>query len=178
METQERLNELETERLNVEARLSASDRQALDYVKSLPGFREAYPESADEFDAAKTEEAGVQESLADWEFHIGEWVNAGDTIVHDGVRYTVIQGHRLQADWIPGEVPALYRREGETPSGGEESGGEESGNDWPDFVQPTGAHDAYAAGDQVTFEGQHYTSLIDNNVWSPAAYPTGWRLDS
>jgi len=30
-------------------------------------------------------------------------------------------------------------------------------------------------GDKVTFEGGHYISLIDANVWSPAVYPQGWE---
>lgn len=45
----------------------------------------------------------------------------------------------------------------------------------PEWVQPTGAHDAYNSGDRVTFEGMTYTSLINGNTWSPAAYPQGWR---
>lgn len=45
-----------------------------------------------------------------------------------------------------------------------------------DWVQPTGAHDAYNLGDRVTFEGQVYESAIDANTWSPAAYPAGWLL--
>lgn len=45
----------------------------------------------------------------------------------------------------------------------------------PDFVQPTGAHDAYKIGDQVMFEGKVWESLIDANVWSPTAYPQGWK---
>ena len=28
---------------------------------------------------------------------------------------------------------------------------------------------------KVTFEGKHYISLIDANVYSPAAYPAGWQ---
>lgn len=32
----------------------------------------------------------------------------------------------------------------------------------------------YMTGDKVTFNGHVYKSLIDNNVWSPEAYPTGW----
>lgn len=35
---------------------------------------------------------------------------------------------------------------------------------------------AYATGDQVIYNGVIYTSLIDNNVWSPADYPAGWQL--
>lgn len=41
-----------------------------------------------------------------------------------------------------------------------------------DWVQPTGAQDAYQKGDKVTYEGKHYISDIDNNVWSPTTY--GW----
>ena len=43
---QERINALESRRLELLTRASKSDRAALDYVKSLPGFREAYPEFA------------------------------------------------------------------------------------------------------------------------------------
>lgn len=45
----------------------------------------------------------------------------------------------------------------------------------PDFVQPTGAHDAYQQGDRVTFNGEVYESLINGNVWSPETYPAGWE---
>ena len=45
----------------------------------------------------------------------------------------------------------------------------------PEWVQPTGEHDAYQTGDQVTFEGDVYESVIDGNTWSPAAYPQGWE---
>lgn len=45
----------------------------------------------------------------------------------------------------------------------------------PDFIQPTGAHDAYHTGDHVMFNGVEYVSTIDNNVWSPEAYPAGWE---
>lgn len=30
-------------------------------------------------------------------------------------------------------------------------------------------------GDIVMFEGKKYESIIDNNVWSPTAYPAGWK---
>ena len=45
----------------------------------------------------------------------------------------------------------------------------------PDFVQPTGAHDAYKKGDKVKYNGKIYESLIDGNVYSPDAYPAGWK---
>lgn len=46
-----------------------------------------------------------------------------------------------------------------------------------EWVQPTGAQDAYNTGDRVTFEGAVYTSTIDANVWSPTGYPAGWAKD-
>ena len=44
------------------------------------------------------------------------------------------------------------------------------------WVQPTGALDTYNVGDQVTFEGAVYESLIANNNYSPTDYPQGWKL--
>ena len=46
---------------------------------------------------------------------------------------------------------------------------------YPEFVQPTGAHDAYGVGDRVTYNGKVYESTIANNVWAPDAYPQGWK---
>ena len=51
----------------------------------------------------------------------------------------------------------------------------EEGSGAPEWVQPTGSHDAYQTGDTVTFEGAEYTSLIDGNTWSPTDYPQGWE---
>lgn len=51
----------------------------------------------------------------------------------------------------------------------------EEGDAPPEWAQPTGAHDAYGTGDQVTFEGAVYESVMDGNTWSPSAYPAGWK---
>lgn len=49
----------------------------------------------------------------------------------------------------------------------------------PNWVQPTGGHDAYKKGDQVTYQGDVWESLIDGNSWSPTDYPQGWtRVDA
>lgn len=44
--------------------------------------------------------------------------------------------------------------------------------EYPEWVQPTGAHDAYAKGAKVSYEGKKYISTIDANVWAPGV--TGW----
>ncbi|MGP5050154.1 hypothetical protein ACTXI9_01470 [Brachybacterium alimentarium] len=47
--------------------------------------------------------------------------------------------------------------------------------DAPEWVAPTGVHDAYSKGDLVTYRGKVYRSRINGNTWSPAAYPQGWE---
>ena len=85
----------------------------------------------------------------------------GERLQYNGVLYRVVHAHTSQADWTPDITPALFVVV--------------SLDEWPEFVQPTGAHDAYNKGDKVTFNSKHYISLIDANVYSPAAYPAGWQ---
>ncbi len=101
-----------------------------------------------------------------WE--TGEAVAVGDSRSYDGKLYKVVQPHTTQADWTPDATPALWT-EIAPP---ETEDGEEI---VPDFVQPTGAHDAYKIGDKVLFEGKIYESVIDGNVWSPSGYSQGWK---
>lgn len=42
----------------------------------------------------------------------------------------------------------------------------------PDWVQPTGTHDAYPSGAQVTYQGAVWESTAGANVWAPGVY--GW----
>lgn len=44
----------------------------------------------------------------------------------------------------------------------------------PAWVAPTGAHDAYAKGALVTFDGRVWASTVDANVWSPTTF--GWTV--
>jgi len=48
-------------------------------------------------------------------------------------------------------------------------------NTIPEWEQPESTN-AYMVGDKVTFEGHIYESAINNNIWSPSAYPAGWTL--
>lgn len=50
------------------------------------------------------------------------------------------------------------------------SGGDSGSSDWPEWVRPTGAHNAYAKGSQVTHNGERYVSKIDANVWEPGVF--------
>lgn len=48
-------------------------------------------------------------------------------------------------------------------------------DEWPEFVRPTGAHDAYPMGAKITYRGKRYVSLVDANCWPPDEYPQGWQ---
>lgn len=107
--------------------------------------------------------------------------NIGDIVSYNGKLYKSIINANV---WAPDVYPAGWEEYTESTSGGDsgETGGGNSGSTdtpstetIPDFVQPTGAHDAYKKGDKVKFEGKVYESLIDANVYSPSAYPAGWK---
>ena len=76
----------------------------------------------------------------------------------NGKLYKCIQAHTTQADWAPDVTPALWTVV--------------SLEEWPEWVQPTGAHDAYAKGDKVTHSSKKWTSDVDANTWEPGVY--GW----
>ena len=107
--------------------------------------------------------------------------NIGDIVSYNGKLYKSIINANV---WAPDVYPAGWEEYTESTGGGDsgETGG--SGTTEPetpptetipDFVQPTGAHDAYKKGDKVKFEGKTYESLIDANTYSPSAYPAGWK---
>lgn len=85
-----------------------------------------------------------------------------DTIVINEPTFVEIQPHTSLENWKPNELPALYKKV--MPK-----------QVIPNWVKPTGAHDAYKIGDKVIFESHVWVSKIDNNTWSPTAYPAGWQ---
>lgn len=52
---------------------------------------------------------------------------------------------------------------------------EQPTEEYPEYKQPTGAHDAYKIGDKITYNGKHYECIFDNCVWNPEEYPSGWK---
>ena len=44
--------------------------------------------------------------------------------------------------------------------------------EWPEWSQPLGAHDAYEQGAKVSHNGKHWISDVAANVWEPGVY--GW----
>lgn len=86
----------------------------------------------------------------------------------DGVLYRSITGTQERPTELlyhPKYVPTLLEK---VEEGGEEAPSEE----YPEWVRPTGAHDAYAQGAKVSHNGKKWTSDIAANVWEPGVY--GW----
>jgi len=82
-----------------------------------------------------------------------------ERIRHEGILYRCVQAHTSQADWTPDITPALWAVV--------------SLDEWPEWVQPVGASDAYSKGDKVSHNDKHWVSDVDANVWEPSVY--GWN---
>lgn len=121
-------------------------------------------ESMDAAGAMLTDEqaASVPALYSAWE--TGTAYNAGDRRTYGGVLYKCLQAHTSQDDWTPDVAVSLWATV-LIPDP----------NVIPDWVQPDSTN-AYMTGDKVRYNGVVYRSLIDNNVWSPDAYPAGWEL--
>lgn len=93
----------------------------------------------------------------------------GDKVSFEGAYYQSNIDYNV---WSPTAYPQGWTKldgTGESP----EPGGDD--DEYPAFVQPTGAHDAYNIGDKVTYNGHRYECTMNNNAYSPDAYPQGWK---
>lgn len=88
---------------------------------------------------------------------------AGQRVRYGDALYTCLTAHTAQDDWTPTAAPSLWAKV-LIPDP----------DVIPDWEQPDSTN-PYMTGDKVRFEGKVYESLIDNNVWSPSAYPAGWK---
>lgn len=81
-----------------------------------------------------------------------------DRVQHGSTLYKCVQAHTSQENWTPDATPALWVIV--------------TVEEWPEWVQPTGAQDAYAKDAKVTHNGERWISDVDSNVWEPGVY--GW----
>ena len=88
----------------------------------------------------------------------GTSYSTDERIEYGGTLYRCVQGHTSQEDWTPPATPAMWVVV--------------SLEEWPEWVRPLGAHDAYNVGAKVTHAGRHWVSDVDANVWEPGVY--GW----
>lgn len=113
--------------------------------------------------ALPTAPPAVAQENIDWykQWQYGEGVNIGDRrwsyVDDEKILYEVYAaaGDNL---YPPEQVPAVWKRV--------------FLEEWPGWIQPTGAHDAYAKGAKVTHNSKKWVSDVDANVWEPGVY--GW----
>lgn len=108
-----------------------------------------------------TDEAALSCPALFDEWKAGVGYVTGDVRRFGGALYRCLQEHTAQADWQPGAAVSLWVKIADPAI------------EWPQWVQPTGAHDAYQKGAQVSHNGKRYTSSVDANVWEPGVY--GWK---
>lgn len=82
----------------------------------------------------------------------------GDRVRYGNTLYKCVQAHTSQSDWTPDATPALWVVV--------------SLDEWPEWVQPTGAHDAYDLGAKVSHNEKHWISNIPANTYEPGIF--GW----
>jgi len=84
----------------------------------------------------------------------------GDRVRYNEVLYKVLQAHISQEDWTPDIAVSLYVNIADPQE------------EFPEWKQPVGSHDAYPLGSKVSHNEKHWISTIDANVYEPGVY--GW----
>ena len=89
------------------------------------------------------------------------WTGKAGTIVRDeGSLYRSIHNVETGQNTKPSQTPAMWTKIGDPTE------------EWPEWIQPIGAHDAYDNKAKVTHNGKQWTSDTESNVWEPGVY--GW----
>ena len=84
----------------------------------------------------------------------------GDRVQYDSKLYKCLQAHTSQEDWAPDTAVSLWVEVAD-PS-----------IEFPEWVQPTGAHDAYMSGDKCSHNQKHWICNMDYCTYEPGVY--GW----
>lgn len=88
---------------------------------------------------------------------------AGTILMDEGKLYRSIHDVTNTAqNTKPSQTPSMWTLIGDPTA------------EYPEWVQPIGAHDAYAKGDKASHNDQNWVSITDGNVWEPGVY--GWEV--
>lgn len=150
-----------------EQKLDLTFEQAEEWVKGLDFYAQYVNEEQERILSILTDEQAIAVADVFPEWVEGRDYEVGYRVLYEGVLYKCLQAHTSQADWTPDSAASLWAR---------------MLNPDPEVIpvweQPDSTN-AYMTGDKVHYpdaDGPIYESTIDGNVWSPEAYPQGWRL--
>lgn len=108
-----------------------------------------------------TEEQEVATTLFPAWSGMGVAYKVGDLVQYSGLLYRCVQAHTSQVDWTPTAAVSLWSRAADT------------GEEWPEWIRPTGAHDAYDLNAKVSHNGKHWINTgKDKNEYEPGVW--GW----
>lgn len=109
-----------------------------------------------------TDEELLTMSAATPEWKPGMTLAVGDTVMHGGSMFVVIQAHTTQTGWEPGTATqSLFRRVQQ-----------EGSTEWQPDTD-------YATGAECTYEGRTYTCLqghTSQTGWEPPNVPALWQI--
>lgn len=118
----------------------------------------AYRQTIENAATLQTDEAALENIYLYPKWEPDRFAELGIRWRYGETLYKCVQAHTTQADWTPDITPAMWVVV--------------SLDEWPEWIQPTGAHDAYNQGDKVSHLEKHWVSDIDANVYEPSVY--GW----
>ena len=112
--------------------------------------------------AAAPDDVVLEQPYALYDEWSGDGVayEAGDVRQRGGLLYRCVQAHTSQESWTPEDAPSLWTRIADPAE------------EWPEWIPPTMAENAYPKGAKVSHNGKRWISDVDNNVWEPGVY--GW----
>ena len=119
---------------------------------------ENYRKTIEQAAALQSDEAALDNIYLYPKWEADKDVESGVRWRYNDILYKCNQSHHTQADWTPDITPAMWTVV--------------SLEEWPEWVQPIGASDAYNKGDKVSHNEKHWISDVDANVWEPGVY--GW----
>lgn len=122
-------------------------------------------------DLNEAQKENILSQYDEWE--LGVDYELGDKVRYKGKVYKVTIPHDSRPNREPDRAHNLFTEYLSPQIQNEDGTTTEVINE---FKKPTGAHDAYSAGDKVRFEGKIYECKKDNTVHSPGEYPDGWNL--
>lgn len=115
-----------------------------------------------------TDEQAIKTPMLFKRWRVGVEYAAGARVSHDVDGDILLyrcrdgMGHISQSDWPPNLAVSMWERV------------DDPAIEWPEWVMPTGSHDAYKFGAKVSHNGKHWVSNYDGaNIWEPGVF--GWE---
>ena len=144
--------------------VKTEDSQALNELGIANNEAANFRATVDALIQSMTDKEAIASQVLFPNWHSGKSYALDERVRYGGKLYKVLQAHTSQDDWAPDVAVSLFAC----------LLTDEEGDTIQEWTQPDSTN-GYSTGDQVTYNGVIYTSLIDNNVWSPADYPAGWQ---